>query len=621
MHTNIASRGSNMKLITTLFLTTCLAAPAFGAPADDILSFNKAAMGGVAWDKKVTLKLDYAYSGQGLTGTTSSLEDLKRGTFVDSYNIPPTAGASGWDGKKAWEKEPSGTVTDQSGGDVIPLAITEAYQDQNLWWQPDRGGAQIVSAGQKTEGGATYDALTVSPKNGKPFQAWFDRHTHLLYRTVEENSTQTITTTYSEYAPLDGVRMANKLVVDDGSHNLQTFTLTSAKFSEALPLSAYQRPAENLHDFSIAGGAHETTVPFHLWNNHIYADVSVNGSKPMTFIFDTGGHSILAPATAKALGVEAKGNLSSTGGGDKIATSGEAMVKSLTVGEATITDQPVTTLDTAPAGTEGANEKGMIGYEFFARFITRFDYGKHTITFIDKKYFDSKTAGTPVPMRLYHQFPEILGSYDGVPGRFGIDTGSRMPLLLNKVWAAKNGFPKPGTKTIEAQTGWGVGGPTHSVVFRGGTLKLGNVTIEHPLTMVSTDKGGAGAVESFPSNVGGGVLKRFVVTFDYDNSTMYLKPIKGHIEDLDTFDRSGMWINAVPDGFKVIEITNGGPAEAAGLQKDDIITAIEGKNASGFSLPKLRQSWRTEKAGTVVKLTVKRGNEAKNVSITLRDLI
>ena len=359
-------------------------------------------------------------------------------------------------------------------------------------------------------------------------------------------------------------------------------------------------------------------MPFHLWNNHIYADVSVNGSKPMTFIFDTGGHSILAPATAKELGVKTMGSVSSTGGGDNIATSGEAMVKSLTVGGATITNQPVSTLDTSPAGTEGANEQGMVGYEFFARFITRFDYGHHTITFIDKKYFDPKTAGTAVPMRLYHQFPEILGSYDGVPARFGIDTGSRMPLLLNKAWAEKNGFPKSGTYTIQAQTGWGVGGPTHSVVFKGGTLKLGDVTIDHPLTMVSTDKGGAGSVESFPSNVGGGVLKRYAVTFDYDNSTMYLKPIEGAVADLDTFDRSGMWINAVPEGFKVIDITKGGPAEGAGLTKDDVITAIDGKPAAGTSLPETRERLRNEKPGTVMTLAVRGKGDVK---ITLRDMI
>jgi hypothetical protein len=341
----------------------------------------------------------------------------------------------------------------------------------------------------------------------------------------------------------------------------------------------------------------------------------------MTFIFDTGGHAILTPATAKKLNVEAKGNLSSTGAGDNIVSSGEARVKSLRVGSATITDQPVSTLDFDPPGTEGVNEQGMIGYEFFARFITRFDYGKHTITFIDKKYFDPRTAGTPVPMRLYHQFPEILGSYDGVPGRFGIDTGSRMALLLNKKWAAKNGIPKAGSKTVEAQTGWGVGGPTHSVVFKGGTLKLADVVIDRPLTMVSTDKGGAGSAEAFPSNVGGGVLKRFAVTFDYDNSTMYLKPVQGPVEDLDTFDKSGMWINEAPEGFKVIDITKGGPAEAAGLQKNDIITAIDGKPAARFKLPDLRQRWRNEKAGTVVDLAVKRGAERKKVLVTVRDLI
>jgi C-terminal processing protease CtpA/Prc len=125
-------------------------------------------------------------------------------------------------------------------------------------------------------------------------------------------------------------------------------------------------------------------------------------------------------------------------------------------------------------------------------------------------------------------------------------------------------------------------------------------------------------VASFPSNVGGGVLKRFAVTFDYDNSTMYLKPIKGAVTDLDTFDRSGMWINAVPEGLKVIDITKGGPAEGAGLAKDDVITAIDGKPAAGISLPETRERLRNEKPGTVVTLAVKGKGDVK---IALRDMI
>jgi C-terminal processing protease CtpA/Prc len=102
---------------------------------------------------------------------------------------------------------------------------------------------------------------------------------------------------------------------------------------------------------------------------------------------------------------------------------------------------------------------------------------------------------------------------------------------------------------------------------------------------------------------------------------MYLKPVQGPVEDLDTFDKSGMWINEAPDGFKVIDVTKGGPAEAAGLQKDDIITAIDGSSARRFKLPELRERWRTENSGTRVKLTVKRGAERKKMVVTLRDLI
>ena len=605
------------KTFAALLLSSALTTSALAASPEDILAANKAAMGN--WNGKKTLKVEYAYSGQGLTGTTSSLEDLQIGAFVDTYNIGPTSGASGFDGAKAWEKESSGTVTDQSGGDVVQLAISEAYQDRNLWWRADRGGAAVESLGQKADkDGKAYDVLKITPDGGTALEAWFDPTTHLLHQTVEIQSTQTISTVYSDYAPVDGALIPKTFVVDDGSHNLQTFTLTSAKFSAPLPVSAYRKPAEDIHDFSIANGAHETTVPFRLLNNHIYADVSVNGSKPLNFIFDTGGHSIVTPETAKALGIASQGNLTSSGGGDQLATSGVTTLKTIRVGDATITDQTASVLTFQAKGVEGTDEQGMVGYEFFARFVTRFDYGQHTITFIDKKYFDPKYAGTPVPMRLYHQFPEILGSYDGIPGRFGIDTGSRMPLELNAAFVAKNNLRAKVTGGVEAMTGWGVGGPSRSFVFKGGILKLAGVTIEHPLTMISLDKGGAGAAEAFPNNVGGGLLKRFVVTFDYGHSTMYLKPFEGLHSDIDTFDRSGMWINAVPEGFKVIDITKGGPAEAAGLAKDDVITAIDGKAATDFSLPDLREEWRNWKPGTIVKLSVKGKGDVK---ITLRDLI
>ena len=607
--------------VCLLLSNSLLTLPALAAPAQ-VLDANQAATAGRAWAGNAALSLDYAYAGQGLTGTTASLEDLQRGAFVDSYDIGPTAGATGYDGAHAWEKEPSGTVTDQAGGDVIPLAITEAYQDQNLWWRKDRGGAEITDLGRKSDHDETIDVLRITPKGGTPLEAWFDAKSHLLSRTIELQGTQTVTTFYSNYKPVDGMMIANKVVIDDGSgeKNRQTLTLTKAAFLGPQAAAAFAKPQEHLNDYSIAGGATETSVPFRLLNNHIYADVSVNGSAPMTFIFDTGGHTLLTPATAKALGIAAKGSLTATGGGDAVAQSGVATARTVTVGGVTLTNQPLSVLGFSAPGVEGAHEAGMLGYELFDRFVTRIDYGNKTLTFIDKKHFDPKDAGTPIPIRFYHQFPEVLGTYNGIPARFGIDTGARMTLMLTGPFARAHDLRAHAGQGIEAMTGWGVGGASYGYSFHGAELTLGTVTVARPLTCISTDKGGSGASSAFPNNVGGGVLKRFVVTLDYDHSTMYLKPIAGPVADLDTFDRSGMWINAADGGFKVIDVTKGGPADAAGLAKGDIIASVDGKPANTIPLYVLRQSWRDEAPGTAVVLAVKRGDETHDVTIRLRDL-
>ena len=599
------------------------AVPALAEPdVAGVLRANRAASGGDGWNGKSTLQIDYAYSGQGLTGTTTSLQDLPRGAYVDSYTIGPNSGASGYDGNAAWEKEPSGTVAPQAGGDTVQLAINEAYRNSNRWWQDDRGGAAIRTLARKSEGGHDYDVLDVTPRGGKTFQAWFDAGTHVLARVDEVQVTQTITTFFSDYADEGGARIAHTLVVDDGSGEAgrQTYKVTSARFSPARDISVFAAPKTQLDDYAIDGGAAETSVPFRLVNNHIYADVSINGAKPLNFIFDTGGHNLLTPDSARRLAVKSQGSQTSAGGGEEVAQSGVAHVDSIRVGAAVLKNQPVSVLQFSNAA-EGVEEDGMIGYEFFARFVTRFDYAAKRIVFIDKRRFDPKDAGTPVPFRFYHQFPEVLGRYDGIDGRFGIDTGARTALMLTRPFAEKNDLRARAPNGVEALTGWGVGGPSRGYVFRGGDLTLGDVSIRAPLTQYSTDKGGAGGAEAFPNNVGGGVLKRFVVTFDYDHATMYLKPIAGAIADLDRFDRSGIWLNLDGDAFKIVDVAKGTPAAAAGLKVGDRITRVDGKAVKSMSLPDLRERLRNDAAGTHVAFEVIRDGKPVKIEIVLRDLI
>ncbi len=595
-------------------------APAMAAQtAAGILAANKAASGGAAWDKAATLKTEFDYSGMGMTGKVSSTADLRNGRFVDNAAIGPVTQVQGFDGASAWNKDPSGTVTPQNGGDKFE-AVNEAYRDANLWWRPDFGGAQVTLDPAKTDGGKTYDVVTFVPKDGGTFDAWFDRDTHLLYRIEEKQGPLTNISTFTEYQSYAGAMIAKHVyqVASDGK-NPQTMILTAADFTPAQADAFYAMPKVALNDFAIAGGAKETTFPFKLVNNHIYADVKINGQGPYTFIFDTGGLNLVTPPLAKTLGLKVEGSMDARGGGSGTMSAGMTKVSRVDIGNASLTDQAFMSLPLdSMESTEGFPMPGMIGFETFRRFVTRIDYGNKTISLINPKDFDAKDAGTAVPIAFDGNTVEVTGSYEGIPGKFIIDTGARQTLMLNTPFVTKHNLHNASIKGGEAVVGWGVGGPSTAFVTHGGLLKIGNVDVKGPLVLLSTDKGGSSAEDMIDGNIGGGVLKRFVVTFDYEHTTMYLKPVAGTVADLDTFDRAGLWFNKDAEGYKVVDVTAKTPAAEAGLAKGDIITAVDGKPATGIPLPEMRLRLRNQAPGTAVTLTVKGKGDVK---IKLRDLV
>ncbi len=601
-------------------LVALLTTQVLASPADSVLDANKAASGGKAWDNKATLKTEYAFSGMGMTGKTRSIADLKTGNHADNYTIGPASGGNGYDGKNAWAKDPSGMVTMQ-GGDSLKDAINEAYRYANMWWRADRGGAVVASGGQKTDGGQTFDVVTITPKGGKSFDLWLDARTHLIAREFDKQGAQTITSTFSDYSDIDGVKMPGKVVIDNGSgaKYIQTITLTKAEFAGPQDNSTYAPPKVTVSDYSIAGGAKEAKLPIRLLNNHIYADVTVNGKGPYTFIFDTGGANLVTPAVAKELGLKTEGHMDAHGAGEGIMEAGLTKVQELKVGDASLKDQVfiVLPLD-ALSDVEGLKEKGMVGFETFRRFVTRIDYMGKTLTLIDPKHFDPKDAGTPVKFVFKQSIPEVQGTFEGVPGIFDIDTGSRVELTLTKGFVEKNGIRAKHPKGIEGVDGWGVGGPSRGYVTRGSMLTIGDVKVPNIVTTMATQSKGAFAGAEYSGNIGSGILKRFIVTFDYEHQTMYLKPATLPLTDVGTFDRSGMWINDSQGGFKIVDVTAKGPAEEAGLKAGDVIVSIDGKLAGETTLSDLRQRLRNDPAGTKVKLGMLNG---KYVTITLRDQI
>ena len=614
------------RLLVLAAVAALYALPATAAPtATEILAANKAATGGSALENKATVKTSYDYSGQGMTGKTHSLSDITTGHFADDFTIGPMSGANGFDGKDGWAKDPSGAVTVQAGGDQRKLAVNEAYRRSNAWWQPDFGGAEIAYEGTKTDAGNTYDVLKVTPKEGKDFQAWFDTKTHLLMRTVEVQSGNTITVTLSDYKSFDGVMLPVKGTIDDGNgaKYIQHVTLTETKFLPKEDNAAYSPPKVDLNDFHIAGGAKEATFPIEIVNNHIFGKVMANGKGPYTFIFDTGGHNLITPKTAKKLNLKMVGTMPGQGVGNKVEDIGITKLDTVEIaGKVTLDKQTFFVLDFAgDDDTEGFPMEGMIGFEGFRRFVTQIDYSAGKMTLMLPSAFDPKHAGTPIPFEMNGQIPQVKGSFEGIAGLFDIDTGARDEITLTGPFAKKEGLREKHPKGVEAVDGWGVGGPARGYVTRGGELMLGDVKIPTTVASFSLQEKGSFSDASYAANVGGGILKRFIVTFDYEHRIMYLKPATGPLTDIGTFDRSGMWVNGVKgSGYKIMDVTKGGAAETAGLKVGEIITSVDGKPAKG-PIYAVRKAWRNEPAGTVVELGVGSGKEARKVKLVLKDQI
>jgi hypothetical protein len=430
----------------------------------------------------------------------------------------------------------------------------------------------------------------------------------------------TITTQYRDFERIHGMTVARTIVSDSGTgeSGIETLRLTALELLPPRPITAYACPSEPPPGATLVDGATSTTVPIRLANNHVYVDAKVNGKGPFPFIVDTGGHTILTPSTVAALGLHPEGAATSAGAGEKTTINGYVKVHEIAIGGMRLRDRTAFTLDFADRTTEGFEVGGMVGFELLRRFAVRIDYGALTMTIIDPSRFDPRDAGVALPFRFYDHLPQVEGTFDGRPGRFDIDTGSRTEIDLTSPFVARAGLREAYPGGIEAIDGWGVGGPVRSYVVRARAITLGPVKVDAPVASLSSARGGSFSDANYEANVGSGLLKRFVVTFDYAHQRLYLKRLASPPADAGTFDKSGMWINLGDGGFVVVDVTAGSAAQDAGIAVNDVIVAIDGHNADTLALSDARQLLRTRPEGTVVTLDVVRGGTRTTRTLTLR---
>jgi hypothetical protein len=376
--------------------------------------------------------------------------------------------------------------------------------------------------------------------------------------------------------------------------------------------------------FDLQGNRKRVTIPFRLIRNMVIIQLNINGIGPFNFVLDTGvGMMIITePKLIDSIKILSKRLIKIPGLGN--GEDEEAYITSAL----NVDIHNLTSVDVSAAILQkdqfnlsnyaGIPIDGLLGYEFFNSLAVKINFGDSTITVCRPK--NLRARGTKVPITIQERKPYIqsMVTYPNgkkVDSKLVIDIGAGHPVSLENMIG--NDLPQ---KYITANLGVGLNGPIQGFIGRVKEVDLGKYKIQNVIASFP-DLSKRRVIPAVPrdGNLGIGILKKFDVTFDYQDNAMYLKPGL-HYDDPYEHDMSGLEYYATGANYQHIVISRvepGSAGDAIGLEKGDEIMGINFKNVDKMSLEEIDGIFKS-KDGRSLILEVFHDNRYDNVILTLK---
>ena len=261
------------------------------------------------------------------------------------------------------------------------------------------------------------------------------------------------------------------------------------------------------------------TLPFRWTPGQIEVEVSVNGAAPMRFVVDTGAeYSILDGELAEALRIPAFRR-----GARQFARG-----VTLRLGEVELRDQEVMIWQLDNFRRQGRKIAGVVGFDFFARYVVSIDYAARTLTVMDPAAFQPPKSAVAMPLTFAGRIPVVpvtLEFAGRAPLRANviIDTGAQIAMTLRHPFAERHhlielaGAQPRTSETLAA-------GRTPFLQLAAQRITLAKWSFEKQRIEIYARASGAGAYTESDGLLGNEILRRFRVTVDYSRSRLYLQP-------------------------------------------------------------------------------------------------
>jgi hypothetical protein len=422
--------------------------------------------------------------------------------------------------------------------------------------------------------------------------------------------------------------------------------------------------------FEFTKNIDKVTIPFKFINNLIFIPIKVNGVE-LNFLLDTGveetilfsledkkeiAFSNVEKITLRGLGSEdAIEGLKST---NNILEIGALKSKNHLL--YIVLDQEFNL-----SSHVGIPVNGIIGYQFFENNLIEINYEKKRVIVhkdikknrnkIEKKF--QKVAITIERLKPYIINMVAIDSVE-FPVKLLIDIGNSDALWL---FENRSQLVKIPAKNFEDYLGQGFSGDIEGRRAKISKFQMSKFEFHNP-TVAFPDSSSIRNVKMVPGrmgSVGGEILRRFLVVFDYTNSFFYLKKNKEFNSPFN-YNKSGVeiqhhslqWVsetvslNTVPTAvlddpfalktdkntsdFKykfilkpIYEITNvrkNSPAANSGLQKGDVIISINKNPGYKYSLQEINSLFKSEDENWIT-LEIQRNGQIHKFRFQLQNIL
>jgi hypothetical protein len=382
--------------------------------------------------------------------------------------------------------------------------------------------------------------------------------------------------------------------------------------------------------FSLANGRKRVDIPIQIQNNLVVVPVVLNGVLPLKFIVDTGVRTaILTQKTFSdilQLPYSRKYTIAGPGG--------EKLIDAYVTNNVSISLPGVDGKGHALLVLEedylelrnflGVDVHGILGYELFSRFIVKIDYGKKIMTLYTPEKFHPSKRYQEIPMLIEDTKPFILtplivNSTNMLTAKLLVDTGASHGLMLEPTSDNRIVVPEHMVSTV---LGRALGGVITGKTGRIESLELGKYKLDHVLANFPDSNSYMDTLKhsiTFRNgSIGGEILTRFKVIFNFPQGKLYLKKNSEFKKEF-FLNLSGLDLKAKGSKlnvYEVMDVRNLSPANKAGVLQGDLIISVNGLLTKDLRLNQINAMLNSS-PGRKVRIEVERNKVVQKLEFRL----